>query len=234
MDLKEGVKIDFLGHSGFLIRFMVCGIDGKNCVEKKLVIDPYGVSPAIKDVDYVFITHSHYDHCSIEDIKKIIKKGTVIVIPPDAQSKLAKLEGVEVHLVEPGDEFIANNNLKVDSVNAYNLGKVFHPKSEGWVGFVLKFGKVIVYHAGDTDNIPDMQKLSGYGKKENYFVTLLPVSGKYVMNAEEACEVASLLGPNLAIPMHYGAGVAGTHDDAKRFVELCKGKNINAVVLDKI
>jgi L-ascorbate metabolism protein UlaG (beta-lactamase superfamily) len=93
---------------------------------------------------------------------------------------------------------------------------------------------VIIYHAGDTDKIPDIQKLTGYAKDGNEFVVMLPVSGTYTMTAEEAAEVASLLNPTLAIPMHYGAGVAGTIEDAQRFAKLCKDVNVRAEVLERL
>ena len=102
------------------------------------------------------------------------------------------------------------------------------------MGYVVKMGSVIVYHSGDSDFIPEMQKLSGYGKHGNEFVALLPVSGKFVMNADDAIEVASLISPDLAIPMSYGVGPAGTLEDAEHFVEGCKEKNIKAEILERI
>ncbi len=221
MEVK-GVKIDFLGHSGFLIS------NGK-----KIAIDPYNVSDNASKVDLILVTHSHYDHCSIKDLVKVTKEGTLIVVPADAQSKITKVENVEMQVVEPGEEF-SFGNIKIESLPAYNVDKDFHPKKEGWMGFLIKFGEVVIYHAGDTDKIPEMEKLTGYGKQGNEFIALLPVSGQFVMNAEEAVEVASLIKPDIVIPMHYGAGVAGTVEDAKRFVELCKEKGINAELLEKI
>jgi len=223
MDIGD-CELEFLGHSGFSIL----------CKEgKRIVIDPYDVSEGLEKADILLITHSHYDHCSIEDIKKIIKEKTIVVMPADCQSKIAKLEGVEMQIAEVGDK-INLGNVKIEAVAAYNVSKDFHPKSEGWLGYVVKVGNVIVYHAGDTDKIPEMQKLSGYGKRGNEFVALLPVSGKFVMGVEEAVEAASLISPDLCVPMHYGAGVAGTVDDAARFVELCKEKNINSKIMGKI
>ncbi len=218
----EDVEIQFLGHSGFLIS------NGK-----KVVIDPYNVSEKAGKADIILVTHSHYDHCSIKDIEKTAKEGSIVIMPADCQSKITRINNVEMHVVEAGDE-IDLGGLKVEAVAAYNKDKEFHPKSEGWVGYVVKMGNVVVYHTGDSDFIPEMQKLSGHGKKGNQFVALLPVSGKYVMDAEEASEAASVLSPDLAIPMHYGAGVAGTVDDAEHFVELCKEKNIKAEILEKI
>ncbi|MCH7568333.1 MAG: MBL fold metallo-hydrolase [Nanoarchaeota archaeon] len=221
------IKIEFLGHSGFLI-------SSSNGSGKKIVIDPYNVSGNVNEkADVILITHSHYDHCSIKDIEKLSKRGTVIVMPADCQSKVMKIEGVDLQVVEVGDE-IDLSGLKIETVPAYNKDKDFHPKSEGWLGYLIKMGNVIVYHSGDSDFIPEMQKLSGYGKHGNEFISLLPVSGKYVMDAEEAADAASVMSPDLAIPMHYGAGVAGTIEDAQRFVELCKEKGLKAEILERI
>ncbi len=222
MDIN-GVKIDFLGHDGFRIQN-----------SKTIVIDPYQISDKVGKADILLITHGHYDHCSIEDIKKVVENGTIVVCTADCQSKITEVSEVQVNIqvVEVG-ETIDLGNIKVECVPAYNKNKDYHPKSEGWLGYLIKIGNLIIYHAGDSDFIPEMQKLSGYGKHGNKFVALLPVSGKYVMDAEEAAEAASIINPDLAIPMHYGAGVAGTIEDAKRFVELCKEKNIKAEILEK-
>lgn len=218
------MQIDFLGHSGFLIR---------NGNGKRIAIDPYNVSEGIEKVDFILITHSHYDHCSIKDISKLAKEGTVIVIPPDGQSKVTKIEGVEMQIIEIGDE-LAFGNIKVEALPAYTPHKGFHPKNEGWLGYLIKINGVIIYHAGDTDRIPEMEKLTGYGKHGVEFVALLPISGKYVMDANEAAEVAFMIKPDLTIPMHYGAGVAGTREDAEKFVKMCEEKGLRAVLLEKI
>ena len=221
MEIK-GANIEFLGHAGFLIR------NGK-----RIAIDPYNISDNIEKVDLILITHSHYDHCSIKDISKLAKKGTIIVVPPDVQSKITHIEDVDMQIIEVGDE-LEFSGVKIEAIPAYNVNKDFHPKSDGWLGYLIKMGNVIIYHAGDSDKIPEMQKLAGYGKHGNEFIVLLPVCGKYTMAAEEAAEIASLLNPSLAIPMHYGAGVAGTREDAEKFVSLCKDSGLNAQILEKI
>lgn len=217
-----GVKVEFLGHSGFLIT------NGK-----KIAIDPYHVSSHVGKVDYILLTHSHYDHCSIKDIQQLSKPGTVIIATPDSQSKVTRVKGVQLEPLECGDELDVGD-FKVEAVPAYNLKKAFHPKNEAWVGYILKFGDVVIYHAGDTDRIPEMQKLSGYGKHGSYFVTLLPVSGDTVMDADEAASVVELLKPDMAIPMHYGSGVVGTSEDAQRFADLCGEQGIRAEILPRL
>lgn len=223
MKIKD-TTIEFLGHAGFLVT---------TSSEKKIAIDPYNISEKVPKVDLILITHSHFDHCSIKDIQKISQNGTVIIVPPDAQSKITKIEDVNMQIIEPGEE-INFNGIKVEAVNAYNTNKEFHKKNENWLGYLLKDKEVIIYHAGDTDKISEMEKLTGYGKQGNEFVTLLPVSGTYVMDYEEAAEVAEMLKPALAIPMHYGAGLAGTLKDAEEFVKLCEKAGVNAKILEKI
>jgi len=220
----NGVNLEFLGHSGFLIV-------AKN--GKRIAIDPYNISQKIEPVDLILITHSHYDHCSIKDIQALSRQGTVIVIPADAQSKIAKVENIDMQIIEVGDE-LDFGNIRVEAMVAYNVDKDFHPKREGWLGYLIKLKDVVIYHSGDTDKIPEMKNLTGYGKHDKKFIALLPVSGKYVMNAEEAADVASLISPDLCIPMHYGAGVAGTIEDARRFVESCKELGLNAEIMEKL
>ena len=220
----QGIKIEYTGHDGFVI------------TSKKglrIAIDPYNVSQDIQKTDFILITHSHYDHCSIKDITALAKKGTVIIMPAGAQSKITKIEDVQMQVIESGDE-IGFDDMKIEAIPAYNVGKKFHAKADGFVGYLLKFDKVIIYHSGDTDKIPEMEKLTGYGKHGQEFVALLPVSGTYVMNADEAAEVAQMLNVDLAIPMHYGAGVAGTIDDAEKFVRACKQLDVYAQILEKI
>lgn len=214
------IELEWMGHSGFLI---------KN--DKIIYIDPYQINRSEPKADIILITHSHHDHCSIADIEKIARNGTIVIVPPDCQSKITKLENLSMQIMIPGDE-ITVEGIKICAVPAYNRDKTFHPKSEEWNGYIVKFGNVILYHAGDTDFVPEMQKLSGYGKKDNEFVALLPVSGVYVMTAEEAASAASCIKPTLAIPMHYNS-VVGSKADAERFVKLCEDKGIKAVILEK-
>ena len=115
-----------------------------------------------------------------------------------------------------------DERVKVEAVSAYNPEKPFHPKANGWLGYVITIDKVAVYHTGDTDLIPEM-------KKVNCNIALLPVSGTYVMNAEEAAKAANLIEPDLAIPMHWGS-LIGAHTDAETFKKQCKCK---VLILEK-
>ncbi len=226
MEIKN-VVMEFLGHDGFLIEFQ----------GKRIAIDPFKISNDIKPVDMILITHSHYDHCSIEDIKKLSQPGTEIVIPVDCQSKLNRLDEVSLRIVNVGIKMKVLD-LNIYPFPAYNIGKQFHPKEENWTGYIIKLGEVIIYHAGDTDKIPEMDFLPNLAQEGEYVIALLPVSGTYVMTADEAVEAALVIKPDLAIPMHYGLEVVkkGEEDryDAEKFVKLCREKGINADILEKI
>ena len=164
------------------------------------------------------ITHEHFDHCSPEDVAKIQKSGSVIVTEKDSGAKLSG----DVRIVEVGDT-LAIDDVTVEAVPAYNTNKDFHPKSKGWLGFIVEVDGVRVYHAGDTDFIPEMKDFS-------VDIALLPVSGTYVMTADEAVEAALAINPKIAIPMHYGA-IVGGEQDAESFKAALEGK-VEVRILD--
>jgi len=214
------VEIRWLGHAGFLIKD-----------RKVTYIDPYNIKRDSEKADLILITHSHYDHCSVADMNKIIKEGTKIVVPADCQSKITRFNiPIEIQVIEPGQELIYED-IKISTLPAYNIDKPFHSKDESWIGYLIKINGLLIYHAGDTDVIPEMQKLTGY-QRDKKFIALLPVGGRFTMNSEEAAEAAKIIKPFLAIPMHYGSFV-GNNEDAQEFIQLCKEENIDAKILEK-
>jgi L-ascorbate metabolism protein UlaG (beta-lactamase superfamily) len=204
----NGVKINWLGHSGFRLT-------GK----KVVYIDPYQIKPAVP-ADIILITHEHYDHCSLEDVRKIIKGNTVIVTTMAAQDKLRSLN-VQFLIVVPGKSY-SIDGVKVEAVPAYNVdkfrmpGRTYHPEEDNKVGFIVTMEGTRIYHAGDTDLIPGLET-----KVKNIDIAMLPVSGTYVMTAEEAAKAVSKINPKIAIPMHIGT-IIGSKDDAYKFQRLAK------------
>ena len=207
----KGVEITWLGHDGFLLK-----------KDKTIYIDPYQISGG-PPADIVLITHDHFDHLSIEDLRKIVTEKTSIVAARNCEHELRMLGKGKVQHISPG-ETTSIDDVVVKAVPAYNVnkfrepGKVFHPKEYGGVGYVVTVGGVTIYHAGDTDHIPEMENLQPD-------IALLPVSGTYVMTAAEAAEAAKAIKPKIAIPMHYGA-IVGTEKDAEEFKKLCGGETI--------
>ena len=203
----EGVKVEWLGHASFLITY-----EGK-----KIFIDPFKISGKISEsnkADFIFITHSHYDHCSPEDITKLLKDDTIIVCPADCNSKLNRIQRtLDIKIIEPNSS-IKINDMLVETMPAYNINKSFHKREYNWLGYLIKVGGVSIYHSGDTDLIPEMKELKG-----KVDIALLPVGGTYTMNSEEASEAVRIISPKLAVPMHYGT-IVGSLKDAQDFKEL--------------
>jgi L-ascorbate metabolism protein UlaG (beta-lactamase superfamily) len=198
-------NIHWLGHDSFRID-----------AEQRIYTDPFKLKK--KDTaDIILITHEHYDHCSHEDVKKIQGPDTIIVAPSDCA---AKLKG-NLKIVKPGDK-LEVRGVMIEAVPSYNMNKQFHTKDRGWVGYVFTVNGKRIYIAGDTDHIPEMKNIRAD-------IALLPVSGTYVMTADEAVQAALDIKPEVAVPMHYGS-IVGTKDDAEKFAEKLKGK-IEVVIL---
>lgn len=190
-------NIHWLGHACFRVE-----------AGKVFYFDPYELKDGMSKADVVFVTHSHYDHCSPMDLRKICTPNTILYCTPDCN--VEDVEG-EVVRVEPGKSY-PGIGYHVRTVPAYNIGKAFHPKEKNWVGYVLDVDGSILYHPGDTDHIPEMK-----GLKADF--ALMPVGGKYTMNAEEAAAAFKEMDVDVGIPMHYGS-IVGSEEDAKRFLEL--------------
>ncbi len=188
-------QIHWLGHAGFAIQ-----AEGKT-----IVIDPFE-SNLTTPADIILITHAHHDHCSTADIDKIQKDHTIIVTEPQSAGKLSG----NIKVVAPGDRVEAAG-ITVQTVAAYNVNKSFHPKANNWLGFIIAIGDKRIYHSGDSDLIPEMDEVQAH-------IALMPVSGTYVMTAEEAVQAVKKIRPELAIPMHYDA-IVGSKEDARRFKE---------------
>jgi len=195
--------IHWLGHDSFRI-------EGSGMV---IYIDPWQI-PEGPPADLILITHDHHDHCSPEDVARIRTPHTVIMTVAAAAAKLPD----PVRVVQVGERREVGDVL-IETVPAYNLNKfrspglVFHPRQAGNVGFIVTVDDRRIYHAGDSDLIPEMAGII-------CDIALLPVSGTYVMTAAEAAEAASLIRPKLAIPMHYGRGT-GSVADAQHFEAGC-------------
>jgi L-ascorbate metabolism protein UlaG (beta-lactamase superfamily) len=173
-----------------------------------------------KDADVILITHDHFDHCSIDDIRKLANQQAVIIAAKMCRAKIDnfKSEVAKIIYFMPGDK-IKVNNASIEAVPAYNVNKfrapgiVFHPKEMGYVGYVIEIDKIRIYHAGDTDFIPEMNNL---GRID---IAMLPIGGTYTMNVEEAVEAVRTIKPKYTIPMHYGS-IVGSEKDAEKFEQL--------------
>lgn len=190
-------KITWFGHASVRIKS-----------EKVIYIDPWKIKGGEK-ADLILITHSHYDHLSPGDVKKLQKKETVVLATADC---LPQLSG-DVRAVKPGDRLTVSG-IDVEVVPSYNLKKAFHPRGNLWVGYIVTVEETRVYYPGDTDFIPEMKDIRAD-------IVILPVGGTYTMDAREAAEAVNTIRPKMAIPIHYG-DIVGSLRDAEKFKELAE------------
>lgn len=172
-------------------------------------VDPWGVTDP-EPADLILITHAHFDHFQPEEIERLRTPTTKIVAPRDVAAELSG----DVTPVAPGESHELGG-LRFETVPAYNIVEArleMHPKRNGWVGYVFDHGGRTYYHAGDTDALPELESLSTQ-------VAMVPIGGTYTMDAREAAGLVKAMGPELAVPMHFGF-VVGSPSDAKRFREL--------------
>jgi len=188
--------ISWLGHSSVRI-------EG----EKTIFIDPWKLNTKEK-ADIILISHSHRDHLSLEDVKKLQQEDTIIITTQDCAEQLSG----DVRAVKPGEKVLIDD-IMIEAVPAYNLNKDFHPKANNWIGFVITVNGKRIYYCGDTDVIPEMKDITAD-------VVIAPVGGKYTMTAEEAAQAVNMIKPGLAIPVHYG-DIIGSENDAVMFKKLC-------------
>jgi L-ascorbate metabolism protein UlaG (beta-lactamase superfamily) len=200
----ETTHIHWLGHSAFRI-------EDDNT---QIYIDPFKLPANLPKADIIFITHAHYDHFSAEDIARIKKDSTIIVATKDVTSKIGK----GTVTVVPEQNYTIGS-MKVMTVPAYNPDKKFHPKRNNWIGYVVTLSNgQKIYHAGDTDFIPEMRKVITD-------IALLPCGGTYTMTAQQAAEAANVFKPKVLIPMHWGE-VVGSKADAEEVKKLFKGETV--------
>ncbi len=200
----KNISIHRLGHDWFLIWYKW----------KNICIDPFQIKEWFQ-ADYIFLTHNHKDHLSPDDIQKIIKPSTIIVCPIVCEENLMNIQNKKIFLEQ--NDNLNLDNFSVKMIPAYNTDKFrspgipYHPKESWFVWFIFNLDWTTIYHAWDTDIIPEMENISPD-------IALLPVSWVYTMTAIEAVKSLELIKPQIAIPMHYDS-VVGTSQDAKYLKE---------------
>ena len=178
-----------------------------------IYVDPFEVKEEYHDAAYVLITHDHYDHFSPKDIAKINTPDTILVVPKNMEKQAGKVADLvsEIVTVMPGTSAKVKD-LELEMIPAYNILKPFHPKSAGWVGYIMNVDGERIYVAGDT-------AATAEAKEVKCDVALVPIGGTYTMNHKSAAELINIIKPKVAIPTHYGK-IIGKPEDADKFASL--------------
>lgn len=196
---------------------VLCHSSIKMNKEKVIYIDPFKIDKNYNDADIIFITHDHYDHYSEDDIDRVKKEDTVIIVPEELLTKVLRKGFRQDYIitVEPNKNYMVDG-IKFETILAYNTNKQFHPKENGWVGCIIEIKGIRYYIAGDTD-------ITEENKKVKCDVAFVPVGGTYTMDFKEAANLINEIQPKIAIPIHYGS-VVGTKQDAIVFSKLLNPK----------
>ena len=189
--------------------------------DKIIYVDPFKIEQKYNDADYIFCTHSHYDHFSPEDIEKVKKEDTTIIVPRDIEEQARNIFNDNVVIVEPAKEYQIKD-LKFKTTYAYNINKKFHPKENKWVGYIIELNNKKYYIAGDTDNIEEIQNIE-------CGIALIPIGGTFTMDYKESAELANTIKADIVIPTHYGS-IVGEKEDAIKFKELVKDKKVEILI----
>lgn len=228
--LDKDITLTSIGAVNIHIPFLVNHVDffpssfKLKAHDQVIYIDPLVIEDE-EGADYILITHSHQDHFSIADIRRILKKDTVVICPRKVYKKLSnELKEYTIKKTEPGDEF-RYGRFSIESMAAYNLKSGIitpHPRSAMNVGYIISIDDIKLYHVGDSDYIPEMNAL------KNITVVLTPIDGdNLTMSTEKAAELINRLDPKFAIPMHYNIGT----DELDRFMGLIKS-NTQVIIMD--
>ncbi|MBQ8598248.1 MAG: MBL fold metallo-hydrolase [Lachnospiraceae bacterium] len=178
---------------------------------KTIYFDPLDIEGEPHDADMVFVTHEHYDHFSPDDIKKVLKKDTQIIVPSVMLDMVMKnnFPIQTFHGIRPGEKQNFDG-VKCQGIPAYNIDKAFHPKTNQWLGYLVELDGKTYYAMGDTDATPEAASVDAD-------VVFIPIGGKYTMDDAEAAEFINENQPGLVVPIHYGDPGVG-----ERFIKLLR------------
>ena len=171
-----------------------------------IYVDPFRIREKANDAAFILITHDHYDHFSPEDIAKVGGKNTILVVPEKMEEKALEVAGLvkQIVTVKPG-EHREVERLEFDTVPAYNIGKPFHKKDAGWVGYIFRIDGKRIYVAGDTDATVEAEAVK-------CDVAIVPIGGTYTMDAKQAAQLVNTIRPGAVIPVHYGTVVGNPRE----------------------
>jgi len=197
-------RIHWLGHASFRI-------NGPPHHDRSPVIyiDPWRLPDGSTRADLILISHDHYDHCSPEDIALIKKPDTIII----SNQRVAHMLGGDVRVLGPWQGAMRVGDASIRTIPAYTLHKAYHDKAYGGLGFLISMMRHDIYYAGDTDLIPEMDKIY-------CDIAILPVGGAFTMNYDDAAEAVRRMRPRYAIPMSYGREIPGSQYDGQHFCQL--------------
>lgn len=192
----------------------------KLTLSKTIYFDPFKIDKDYNDADIIFITHNHYDHMDKESIMKVKNDNTIIVAPKSMEDVIKEIDFKKYLFLNPFDKTNIED-LNIETIPAYNINKQFHPRSNNWLGYIIKIDDITYYVAGDTDAVPEIEDVK-------CDIAFIPIGGHFTMDKEEATELIKKMNTKVVIPIHYGS-IIGNITDGKDLINNLSNTNINVV-----
>jgi L-ascorbate metabolism protein UlaG (beta-lactamase superfamily) len=183
------------------------------CLDHNIYVDPYKLTD-FTPAKYIFITHNHYDHMSLIDLKKIITKDTYLIAPNSIINEFDDnlIAKDKIIAVEPNIDYNLGT-LSFTTIPSYNIAKPYHPKNKNYLGYLITLNNTKYYITGDTDLTTELTNV----KTDVLFIC---IGGTFTMDYEEAAIATNLIKPKLVIPTHYGPTIPNTNDYGLKFSKL--------------
>ena len=191
--------------------------------DKTIYFDPFKIEDNKNDADIIFITHAHYDHMDKDSINKVKNDNTIVVAPKSMEKDIKSIEFKDYVFLNPNEE-VKIDNVKINTIPAYNIEKPFHPRENNWLGYVVTINNITYYIAGDTDKTEEAEKVK-------CDIALIPIGGRFTMDVNDASELIKVINPKVVIPIHYGS-IVGDINDGKTLKE--KTSTTSVEVIEKL
>ena len=212
-------RIDWLGHSGFRIRWngttlLIDPNTSDRCTISRRLLEPTVEVADLDPIDAVLVSHAHYDHLDMPTLEHIPRPGSV-VLPAGSETYFFDPRWSDVRLVPlRAGERSQIGNLEIVAVRAAHNGNRFHPlkSRQGALGYVVRGAGAAIYYSGDTGFDIDFERI-----RDEYrpLLAILPIGAYaprfpmkyYHLTPEEAVQAAASLGVQAVIPCHFGTFV---------------------------
>jgi L-ascorbate metabolism protein UlaG (beta-lactamase superfamily) len=208
--------ICWLGHASFLVqlnqkRFLFDPVFWNIPLYKRYLPTPYEVE-MLGRVDYIFLSHVHYDHFDKASIKALISKNAMFIVPLGMERYLHKIDkNLKVETLDWYDSYDLEGEVSLTLVPAKHWGRreAFDTNRALWGGCILSSKEKSIYFAGDTAYDNHFKEIA---KHYTIDYALLPI-GAYEpakimkhnhLNPQEALEAFRDLKARVFVPMHYG------------------------------